>query len=514
MPRYQPPICQTVEHHAIPEPGPLTVHLDPRAVAPLWRQLYEGLRQAILEGRLPAGSRLPSTRQLAGELAISRTTVLNAFDQLLAEGYIEGRVGSGSYVARALPDDVLSIPWPIESTARPTQTPPLLSRRGAKLVGSSTGVFQARGRILRPFLPWTPAVDAFPRKLWASLVRHRLERTSSGLLVRGDPAGYRPLREAIATYLGQARAVRCEPDQVIVVAGMQQAFDLTARVLLDPGDMAWMEDPGYRGADAAFSSSGAQILPIPVDEDGIDISLAMGGRETARLVYVTPSHQYPLGVTMSLTRRLELLDWASKIGAWVVEDDYDSEYRYVGRPLAALQGLDRHGCVLYLGTFDKVLFPAVCLGYIVAPPDLVDAFVAARSLASQHPPSIDQAVVADFMTQGHFGRHIRRMRLLYAERQAALVEAASEHLAGLLEVSPSDAGMHLIGWLPQGVNDRSVSAEAATAGLEAPALSPYSRHPLSRGGLLLGYTAFTPDQIRKAVRALSLILEATIHQGG
>jgi GntR family transcriptional regulator/MocR family aminotransferase len=484
----------------------LTVPLDPRAAPPLWQQLYDGLRAAILDGRLPPGTRLSSTRSLATELAVSRTTVLTAFEQLLAEGYIEGRVGSGSYVARALPEDLLAVQREVAPAPKRPQRCGSLSQRGALLTNLPLGLFQARGRTLRPFLPWTPALDAFPVHMWARLVARYWSNPPPELLGRGDPAGYRPLREAIAAYLGPARGVRCEPEQVIVVAGMQQAFDLAVRVLLDPDDVVWIEDPGYVGARGSFVAAGARVVPIPIDDEGIDVDAAMARHPAARLVYVTPSHQYPLGVTMSLRRRLALLDWASKAGAWVLEDDYDSEYRYAGRPLAALQGLDRNGCVIYLGTFDKVLFPALCLGYVVVPPDLVDVFAAARSLASRHAPSIDQAVVADFMTDGHFGRHIRRMRLLYAERQAALVEAASQQLSGLLEVRPSEAGMHLVGWLPEGVDDQTVAEVAAGRGLEAPPLSAHSTRPLTRGGLLLGYTAFTPAQIREAVSELARLL--------
>ncbi len=254
--------------------------------------------------------------------------------------------------------------------------------------------------------------------------------------------------------------MRCEASQVIVVNGAQQAVDLAARVLLDPGDTAWVEDPGYQGARGALIAAGIRLAPVPVDAEGLDVRRGARAAPGARLVYVTPSHQYPLGVTMSLNRRLALLEWASASGAWILEDDYDSEYRYAGRPLAALQGLDTAGRVIYVGTFSKVLFPALRLGYLVVPPELVDAFVAARALADRHSPSVTQAALADFIDGGHFARHVRRTRALYAERQAALVRAAQRTLGGLLEVAPAEAGMHLMGWLPVGVDDR-VAARAA-----------------------------------------------------
>jgi GntR family transcriptional regulator / MocR family aminotransferase len=479
--------------------------LDPSASMPLYRQLYSALRAAILAGRLKAGARLPSTRALAAEFGISRNTVMNAYAQLLAEGYVEGEVGSGTYVARTLPDDLLHARVSATHVPQQTQAGRMLSRRGALLGATRVPTPRFPGE-LKAFRPGVPALDAFPYELWARLVARRWRRPQRSLLGYGDPAGYRPLREAIATYLGEARAVRCDAEQVIVVAGSQQALDLTARLLLDEGDAAWIEDPGYLGARGAFLGAGATLVPVPVDGEGLDVAAGKARDPEARLIYVSPSHQYPYGVTMSLPRRLALLEWASRAAAWVLEDDYDSEYRYAGRPLAALQGLDSEGRVIYLGTFSKVLFPALRLGYMVVPPDLVDVFAAARALVDRHSPTLDQAALADFIADGHFARHIRRMRALYAERQAILVEATTHELAGALDVSPAEAGMHLVGWLREGMNDVEASRQATTHGVEAPPLSLYSLQPPRRGGLLLGYTAVGEKEIRDGVQRLAKAL--------
>ena len=320
------------------------------------------------------------------------------------------------------------------------------------------------------------------------------------------------MREAISGYLGARRAARCSPEQVVVVSGSQQALDLAARVLLDPGDAAWVEDPGYAGARAALAGAGARLVPVPVDDDGLDVSAGKEREPDARLAYVTPSHQYPLGPTMGLGRRLELLRWASGAGAWIVEDDYDGEYRYGGRPLEALQGLDTGGRVVYVGTFSKVLFPALRLGYLVVPPDLVDAFVAARELSDRGSPVIEQSVLADFIAEGNFARHVRRMRALYASRQEALVEAAKQELSGLLNIGPAEAGMHLVGSLPWGADDREASRRATSYGVEAPPVSayamkgaPYPENP-HRPGLLLGYAALTEAEILRGVRRLAAAL--------
>jgi GntR family transcriptional regulator/MocR family aminotransferase len=485
---------------------PAWVALDHLSGTPYYRQLYEGVRAEILSGRLPARARLPSTRAVAAELGVSRTTVVAAFDQLLAEGYLEGRAGSGTYVAPSLPDDLLGVRDASRPTVHPSGGGRALSRRGEMMAATPTSVARDRGAP-RAFRPGVPATEEFPFGVWRRLVGKVWRRPSAGLLGYGEPAGYGPLRREISGHLGPARAVRCEPGRVIVVSGSQQALDLCARVLLDPGDAAWVEDPGYRGARAALLGAGARLVPVPVDDAGLDVEAGISRGQDARLACVTPSHQYPLGVTMSLARRLELLRWAGRSSAWIVEDDYDSEYRYSGRPLEALQGLDTEGRVIYVGTFSKVLFPALRLGYLVVPPDLVDAFVAARELSDRQPPGVEQAVLAHFMAEGHFARHVRRTRALYAERQTRLVEEAREHLAGLLDVPPADAGMHLVGRLPAGKDDREASRDVARRGVEAPAISLYGNSSDGRGGLMLGYAAVREPEIRNGVRRLAEALE-------
>jgi GntR family transcriptional regulator/MocR family aminotransferase len=481
----------------------LTLPLDPAAALPLFRQLYEGVRRRILDGTLAPGVRLPATRRLAGELGVARNTVLSAYEQLLAEGYLEGKVGSGTYVPRTLPETLLQVQQSATATPQPSGRRRALSRRG-ELLARTAAVRSAR--LLRPFRPGIPALDAFPFATWMHLVARHHRRPPRDLLSYGHPAGHLPLRRAIAAHLGPARAVHCDPEQVLVLTGAQQGLDLIARILLDPGDRAWFEEPGYPGGRAALAGAGVLPTPVPVDRDGLDVAAGTACCPEARLVCVTPSHQYPLGVTMSLPRRLALLDWARRADAWVVEDDYDSEFRYAGRPLAALQGLDRDGRVIYLGTFSKVLFPALRLGYLVVPPDLVDAFTAARAITDRQSPTLTQAVLADFMAEGHFLRHIRRMRTLYGERQDTLLRAARRELGGLVEVCPCEAGLHVMGWLGEGRDDKETSQAAARAGVEAPALSSFCAAPPERGGLLLGYAGWDARQIRDGVRRLSSAL--------
>lgn len=486
----------------------LHVSLDPDSGVPLYRQLYDALRQAILEGRLRGGQRLPATRVLAGALDVSRNTVLLAFDLLLTEGYIQSRVGAGTFVTEHLPERSLYAPAADVVASSGSGSPAArLSQRGQALTSVRVSS-RPRGGTQRPFQPGAPALDAFPFDVWSRLTARTLRTMPAAAYGYGDPAGYRPLREAIAVYLRTARAVRCEAEQVIVVGGAQQGIDLVARVLLDEGDAAWIEDPGYRGARAALLGAGVRLVPVPVDAEGLCVEAGEAAEPAARAAYVTPSYGFPLGVTMSLSRRLQLLEWAGRTGAWIVEDDYDSEYRYAGPPLASLQGLDRSGCVLYLGTFSKVLFPALRIGYLVVPPGLVDAFVTAKAVADRQASVLEQAVLTAFIEEGHFSRHLRRMRVLYQARQQRFVDAVRAELVGLLSVDPADAGMHLVGWLPEGTDDEAVSRRAAEHGLMVPPLSFYTLRHRVPPGLVLGYPAFDDAAIDAGVHRLAKVLGA------
>lgn len=481
------------------------VDLDRRRPGPLGRQLYDALRQAVLRGQIRPGERLPSTRMLAADLGVSRNTVTSAFEQLLAEGYIESRVGSGTCVARSLREEPLAAAAGEANNHKRRARRPSLSRRGKMLSSRPVRLLTVAGRP-QAFASGLPDLHAFPFATWARLMARHWRRPGYALVGYGDPAGYLPLREAIAAYLRASRAVRCETEQLVIVSGSQQALDIAARLLLDAGDTALLEDPGYPGARIALSAAGASLVRLPVDAEGADIHAAGRAAATAQLAFVTPSHQFPLGVTMSITRRLALLEWAERRGAWILEDDYDSEYRYRGKPLPSLQGLDPAGRVVYMGSFSKTMFPSLRLGFLVLPPELVEAFRRARSVIDGHSPLTEQAVLADFIAEGHFARHIRRMRALYAERQAALVEGARRELRGLLDIAPADGGMHLVGWLPEGVNDVEVSERALAAGIHARPLSSCTAAKLSRGGLLLGYAALTVPQIRDGVRRLAQAL--------
>jgi GntR family transcriptional regulator/MocR family aminotransferase len=479
-----------------------TLPIDPQSSFPLHQQLYDRLRDSILAGKLQAGARLPSTRALATELCISRNTVVDAFEQLKAEGYLESRHGSGTFVSGSLPEHLLIAATSSNRDGTRSRGTRSLSSRGTALTKLPYPVARGEDRP-RPFQRGLPALDAFPFATWTRLARRRLRRWPETLLGYGHPAGYSRLREAIATYLALARGVRCTVDQVVVVHSNRQALDVAARLLLDPGEAIWFEDPGHQGARTVFMAAGARLIPVPVDCNGLDVAAAEAQCPRARLAYVSPSHQSPLGVTMSIGRRLALLQWASRANAWVIEDDYCSEFRFSGRPLPALQGLDSNQRVIYVGSFSHLLYPSIRVAYVVAPLDLVDAFIAARANTDRHAASFEQAVLADFMSEGHFARHLRRMGVLYAERQEILVRAARQELEGVLEVHAGDGGIHVIALLPPGVSDRRAVERAAAAGVTA---QPLSSHYLGRprqGGLILGYGAITPAQIRSGVRALA-----------
>jgi GntR family transcriptional regulator/MocR family aminotransferase len=482
------------------------ISIDPAAQAPLYRQLYDEFRAAILAGRLKAGNKLPPTRELANELGISRNTVVAAYDQLLSEGYIESHVGAGAWVTSALPEEMLqSRPLPARSTRGNPQRR-AISKRGERLVSALPPIsHQGAGKML-PFRCALPDLASFPFDVWTRLLAKHSRNPSHDLFGYAHVAGYPRLREAIAAYLRSARAVKCEADQVIIVPGAQVALDLATQTLLDPGDTVLMEDPGYFGVRGVFIRAGAQVVPAPVDEGGVRLDAVKRDCGNARMVYVTPSHQFPLGVTMSLSRRLELLEWASRAGAWIIEDDCDGEYRYAGRPLASLQGLDNENRVIYTGTFSKVLFPSLRIGYLVVPRDLAEAFIACRVMVDLQPATIPQAALADFIEEGRFTRHLRRMRNLYGSRQSLLLETARAELSGMLEIQESEAGMHLVGWLPPGVSDTEAARVASAHNVLALPLSAFSLEPVTRGALMLGYTAFDDREIRAGVRRLKTAL--------
>lgn len=485
-----------------PLPVTLSLDLDPCSATPLFRQIYEGIRSSILDGRLHPGERLPATRRMAEELGVSRNTALAAFDQLLSEGYLEGRTGAGTFVTQHLPEHLLqALPSPDLACSTRMENR-RISERGHAVANARVAP-PTRWDVTLPFQLRGPSIESFPFDIWERITVRHFRTLSRTRFTYGEPAGYWPLREAIASYLRTARAVRCDADRVIIVSGAQQALTLASQILIDPGDRVLVEDPGYLGTRGALSVAGARVVPVPVDEEGIRIDIGAARAPDARLLCVTPSHQYPLGVRTSLTRRLQLLDWAARSDAWILEDDYDSEYRYAGRPISSLQGLDNGNRVIYVGTFSKVLFPSLRLGYMVVPPDLVEAVTAARAAADRHGPIIESAVTATFIEEGHFARHIRRMRVLYKERQEAMVEIARQELGGLLEINPSDAGMHLIGWLPEGSDDHAVAERAIAAGVMVQPLSAYTMQETLPPGLLLGYTPFDERTIRRGIQALA-----------
>ncbi len=475
------------------------ITLDASLPMPLYKQLYARLRGAILEGQLERGARLPSTRTLASELGVSRTTTALAYEQLLLEGYLESRVGQGTAVARQLPttllyehnERVLGQPAEAQATA-----PPRLAARVAKL---QTVAYPDRVRqsAIGLFRAGEPALDLFPYEVWARLIARRARQSLRAFAHYQPPAGYEPLREAIAAHIGITRGVRCTPEQIILTAGSQGALDLVARTLLDPGEAVWIENPGYFGAQGALLAAGARLVPVPVDEQGLDVELGRQRCPDARLASTTPSHQFPTGVTMSLGRRLALLEWARQAGAWVIEDDYDSEYRFSGRPLEALQGLDQAGRVIYIGTFSKVLFPALRLGYLVAPSELIEPLLATRRFIDAHVPMLEQMALTDFLHEGHYARHLRQMLQHYGRRRDLLHQELRSQLGDLLDVYVPEAGMHLVGWLPPGVDDRRAAQLATQLGIEVVPISRCSLEPLPRGGLLFGFASTGEQEIRQ-----------------
>jgi GntR family transcriptional regulator/MocR family aminotransferase len=469
----------------------------------LHRQIYDAYRTAIVDGSLGPGQRVPSTRVLASELGVSRFPVLNAYAQLLAEGYIESRVGAGTVVSICLPEQFTSSkPAGMRTTADNTAPRPVARRTSGLPTLSRSPWLRGWGA----FGVGQVAFDQFPLHLWANLVTRRCRNMDAKACHYGELTGFKGLRQTIAGYLRTARSLHCEADQVMIVSGSQQALEISARVLLDPGSPVWVEDPGYPLARDAFALTGCRLVPVPVDQEGLDVAAGIKRCRKARAAFVTPSHQFPLGVTMSASRRLRLLDWAQSTGSWIIEDDYDSEYRYESSPIASLQGLDANARVIYIGTFSKVLFPSLRLGYLVMPLDLVGRFVAIRRAMDLGAPTIHQEVLADFIDEGHFARHIRRMRVLYRERRSALVDSISKELGTAVEVLGDEAGMHLTVTLPNGSRDLEIAERGARQNLWIWPLSRSYLSKVGRQGFILGFGSTPVAEIPRAVRKLRNLL--------
>ena len=482
------------------------VTVDRKVRRPLHRQIYDAFRLAIVERRLRPGQRIPSTRVLASEIGVSRFPVLNAYAQLLAEGYLESRVGAGTVISGSLPEQMTS-----PQSGDPRKSVATLAARNRRRPTADRSALLPRPEAYPwfvhsgPFRVGQVAFDEFPLQTWSSLIARHCRSLNRAAVHYGDLMGSSALRHAIANYLRTARSVRCEADQVMIVNGSQQALEITARLLLNPGDAVWMEDPNYRLARDVFQLSECRLIPVPVDAQGLDVAAGIRKCRKARAAFVTPSHQFPLGVTMSASRRLQLLDWAHKVGAWIIEDDYDSEYRYESLPIASLQGLDTNERVIYVGTFSKVFFPAVRLGYLVVPADLVHRFVIMRRVMDLGPPTLAQDALAEFIEEGHFARHIRRMRMHYRELRQVLVAELRENLADQLEIVGDEAGMHVTVLLKGRHRDEEIALRAVQYNLS---LWPVSRSYIAQPqqGFILGFGGLTTREIPDAVRRLRKLL--------
>jgi len=458
------------------------------------------VKRAILSGRLRPGVRLPSTRLIAKDLRVSRTTVLNAFDQLTAEGYLEGKIGSGTRVSAYVPGDLAKLAQ--RTQLRSLHSKVKISQRARLHPTADLSFLRTPARPLRP---GQPDASLFPLELWSRLAAKHWRRATRDP-EHIDSLGYRPLRQAICDYVRRLRAVRCDPDQVLIVSGAQQALYLCGHTLLDPGESVWMEDPGYPRARAAFVNAALKVIPVPVDSEGLVVSAGKKLEPLPKLVFVTPSFQCPLGSMMSLARRFELLGLARAANAWILEDDYFCEYRYGGDPVASLQSIDQDERVIYVGNFSKSIVPSLRIGYLILPSALVESFQRVRSTMSRQPPGVEQAILAEFIREGHLDRFVRATLRTYRERQEALVDAILAHAKGLLETSPTGTGMYLVAWLNPGIDDQAVARAAAIDGVDVIPLSTFCIRPPRRSGLVLGYSAYEVNRLRLAVKQLCAAL--------
>ena len=483
----------------------MLVSLDGRG--PLYQQIYRALRAAILSGSLPPHGRLASTRSLAQETGVSRNTVIIAYEQLLAEGYIVGQLGSGTFVAPEIPDVAHTVAERSRiASATEDVTAYDCSAYATRARMTPSPVMKPRAPAVRyDFRYGLPDLEAFPFAIWRKLLARQIRAPAAEPLMYGAAEGSLRLREVISGYLRRARGVQCDPDQVVVVNGSQQALDLIARTLIDPDDVVVIENPNYLGAREVFLAAGARLAPGLVDGEGLNIDRLPPLARRAQLIYVTPSHQFPTGAVMPLARRLALLAWAATHGSYVIEDDYDSEYRYAGRPIEAMQSLDGNGRVIYVGTLSKILFPALRLGYLVLPKPLVEVFRTVKYLSDRHTASLLQDVVTEFVAQGHFERHLRRARKRNAQRRVALLRVLGREFGDTISVQGANAGLHVLAWFRgRAAEDaEEIVARAAQAGVGVYPVTPYYLDRPPAAGLVLGYAALNPSEIDAGITLLA-----------
>ncbi len=484
---------------------PVSIQLErENRTSPITDQIATQIRTAVLDGRLRNGDPLPSIRKLSQQLKVARATIEAAYFQLAAEGYLETRTGSGTRIAAKIPDKVLSIVQPQNKTRKSKRSLRNLPLHAQRLADISHPILQHP----RPLAVISPSPELSPGKIW-SRIAARLAKTPWKHSEYADPQGHKPLREAIADYVRRMRAVRCTPEQIVITAGTQQALMLCSRVLFSAGDTVWIENPCYPALSALLQFSNLRTLPISVDNQGLVVKEGIARASNAKGAFVTPSHQYPLGMSMPVERRLALLQWAQQKGSWLIEDDYDSELRYAGRPLPALQGLDASGeTVIYLGTFSKMLFPGLRLGYLIAPIGIVAAFSGARFLIDRHSPGMPQALLAEFIVGGHYDAHVRRIRSLLMKRREILIQACQSRLTDFGKLISSDQGMHIVLEFHHNIDDTSVVTHLKKQGIETAALSPFYFGRVEKHGLVLGFSGFEPAAILSAIK----IIETTLRK--
>jgi GntR family transcriptional regulator/MocR family aminotransferase len=463
------------------------------------RWLYDEIRLAIVERRFAPGMRLPSTRSVSEQFRLARGTVVGAFDQLVTEGYLESKVGLGTFVSRTIVES--RDPLNRARSVRHKLIPAAISKRGQNYLNNPFPQLWT-DRSATMFRLDLPALDAFPVKLWNRVAGRRLRNAAPKLLKQDDALGFRPLREAIAHDVAASRGIKCSADEVVITTGTQQSLNVIAHLVLDEGDKVWVEDPGYAAAACLFRAVGARVIGVPVDAEGIDWEAGVRSCPQAKLAYATPGCQFPLGITMSLRRRAAFLHWAQTSGSWIFEDDYDSQLQFSGRPLAALKSMDDGSNVIYSNSFNKVLFSSLRLGFLILPSVLIEPVAAARAVTDRFPSVLNQAVLCDFVTGGHLAQHTRRMRELYAERHAAFVHFVGKELDGLLTLSTSRPGLHAVGWLAPGIDELAASREAARDGIDSLPLSSLRIDHDNKHALVFGIAAAEPRLIRQGIRRL------------